>query len=408
MQQDAVTLSQLSTYIRNLISEADIRVWIVAEIHSISVNRHCYIECVEKSEITGDIVARLKFNIWANVAREILMKFRAETGHELAVGMKIMVYATVSYHELYGMSGTITAINPDYTLGDLEKQRRATIQKLEEDGVIDMNKQLELPTAIQDVAVISSETAAGYGDFCDQLLNNQYGLKYNVKLYSALVQGREAPQSIISALESIAAEDELPDVVVIIRGGGSRADLLCFDDYDLVSNIAQFPVPVVTGIGHDRDTSVADIVAHTQMKTPTAVAGFLVDHNAVLLASIEQLNQQVLDLSVGRVDANMQRLEQLASYLNMASQTMINRLALDLDKLHFELKQISANAIIREQQRVERLSEVLLALDPSNLLKKGYTLTSADGHRVKKASDARSGAKLVTLTSDGKIVSVVQ
>jgi len=408
MQKDAVTLSQLSAYLHKLVSDADIRVWVVAEIHSMSVNRHCYIECIEKSEVTGDIVARLKFNMWANTANEVLSQFKAETGQELAPGMKIMVYATVGYHELYGMSATIQAINPEFTIGDLEQQRRATLAKLEADGVIDMNKQLELPMPIQRVAVISSETAAGYGDFCNQLFNNHYGLGFEVSLFSALVQGREAPQSIIEALDEIARSLDDYDVVVIIRGGGSRADLLCFDDYDLASNIAQFPLPVITGIGHERDTSVADIVAHTRVKTPTAAAELLVSHNAELLDALDLLEQQVIESSLGKVDSCTQRLDQLASYLNMASQTMINKLSLDLDKLHFELKQTSSNVVMRQQQKLNQLSEMLTALNPTELLQRGYTITAVDGHRVKKASDAKSGAELVTLTSDGKIVSVVR
>lgn len=427
--EEAVTLSQISDYLRRIVSDADVSAWIIAEVHSISYSRHCYLECIEKSEVTGEILARLKMNIWSNVARRILSDFEAATGQPLAAGMKVLVYATIQYHEVYGMSGTITAINPEFTLGDIEKQRRETIRRLTEDGVIDMNKHLDLPSAIQHIAVVSSESAAGYGDFCDQLRNNVYGLGFSVRLYPSLMQGNEAPQSIIEALDVIASQPLAPDIVVIIRGGGSRADLLCFDDYELASNIAQFPLPILTGIGHDRDESVADIVANTHVKTPTAAAEFLISHNYSLLCQVEdfkaQLSQvitshldsriervdnlrlRLVNCTKGRVQACLQLADRLQTQLRLAVSNKIQARNLKLSQIRFHLRQASERRLRNEQHRIDNLANIVRLYDPVDTLRRGFTITTSNGRRIKSATQLRKGDVIETITSDGKVKSVV-
>ncbi len=431
MQQiEAVTLSQLGAYIKQLVSDANISTWIVAEIHSISVSKHCYIECVEKSEQHGDIVARMKFNIWGNVANTLLSNFESETGQQLQAGLKIMFFATISYHELYGISGTISAINPEYTLGALERQRRDTIRRLTEDGVVDMNKMFELPLALQNIAIVSSDMAAGYGDFCNQILNNAYNLSFNLKLYPAMVQGADAPQSIISALDAIAAEPTLPDVVVLIRGGGSKADLLCFDNYDLACNIAQFPCPVITGIGHERDNSVCDIVAHTRTKTPTAAAEFIVGHNLLLLERIvalrtrlyetsqdilalmrrrtDNMQMQLISSTQGRVGATMQYVDRLYTQLKLTTQNNLRAQILHIKQLKLSLQQLSYKLIRDQGNNISTLQRIIAIYAPTDTLRRGFTITTLNGKRITNASDVSKGDVLTTITHNGKIISVVE
>ncbi|MBO4371406.1 MAG: exodeoxyribonuclease VII large subunit, partial [Bacteroidales bacterium] len=280
MSQPVLTLNQLNRLIKDAISSsfAD-TVYFVAEINAISVNRtgHCYIDLIEKSEDGDNIVAQLRATIWAGNYRMIKPYFESVTGQPLRAGIKIMACGQVAFHEVYGMSVNITGITPEYTVGEMALQRKITIDKLTSDGVIDMNKDLALPMLIKNIAVISSPQAAGYGDFVNQLNNNPNGYKFFTYLFEASMQGDEAESSIIHQLGRIARHADKFDCVALIRGGGSKADLSCFDKYLLCLNLCQIPLPIITGIGHDRDESVADIVANTALKTPTAVAQFIID-----------------------------------------------------------------------------------------------------------------------------------
>ncbi|MGM0505145.1 MAG: exodeoxyribonuclease VII large subunit, partial [Bacteroidota bacterium] len=247
-------------------------IWVVAEISELKINRngHCYLELIEKEAISENIIAKSRATIWAFTFRMLKPYFESVTGHELISGLKILVQVTVEFHELYGFSLNITDIDPNYTLGDLAQKKAETLRKLEEDGIINMNRELEFPIVPQKIAVISSETAAGYQDFMHQLTHNKYGYTYYIKLFPAIMQGLKAEESIIDTLERIFQHDHFFDIVVIIRGGGSQADLNCFNNYLLAANVAQFPIPVLTGIGHDKDESIVDLVACQKLKTPTA------------------------------------------------------------------------------------------------------------------------------------------
>ncbi|PLX12682.1 MAG: exodeoxyribonuclease VII large subunit, partial [Marinilabiliales bacterium] len=273
-------------------------VWVIGEISELKVNQngHCYLELIEKDFVTDHIIAKSRATIWSYTYRMLRPYFESVTGHELIPGIKLLVQVKVEFHELYGLSLNITDIDPNYTLGDLAQKRKETIKRLENDGVFNLNKELNFPMVPQKIAVISSETAAGYQDFKDQLENNSYGFKFYTKLYQSKMQGTLAEDSIINSLEMIFENENLFDVVVIIRGGGSQADLSCFDSYLLAANIAQFPLPILTGIGHDKDESIADLVAFHKLKTPTAVAEYIIEKTAKFEEGIHKLKENTLDI----------------------------------------------------------------------------------------------------------------
>lgn len=407
---EAISLYELTMSLRQSIRDMNISTWVVAEISEISAYRggHVYLDLIEKSIVSGNPVAKMRATIWQNCAQRILPQFEQETGMSLRAGMKIMVYITVNYHELYGLSGSITAINSDFSLGDIERQRRETIMRLEQEGVIDMNKTLELPTVMRRVAVVSAETAAGYGDFCKQLENNVYGFNVTYKLYPAQVQGVGADESIINALESVLESEELPDVVVIIRGGGSRSDLACFDSYELAFHIANFPLPILTGIGHERDNSVSDIVAHTRLKTPTAVAEFIIAHNAEFLSYIEMLNEKICSLVRNYYEVRHNKLDVLHASLRTMISGVVRSHADNLDKLRNTLSLVSSNVITQRTMHLANTVELIKAFDPRDLLKKGYSITTYNGKKINSVSQVKSGDHIETHLSDGVLVSTVE
>lgn len=451
-QNNAVSIFQVSQYLKSLVDEAKIDMWMVGEIYSLSVSRHCYMELVEKSPASGEIVAKLKVCLWQRDMRRVLGKFECDTGKPIAVGMKVMIRAKVQYSEVYGMSAIMSDINAEFSIGEMERLRRETLKRLAEDGVLDMQKSHTLPRALQNIAVVSSETAAGYGDFMNQLTNNQYGLAYRVTLYPALMQGNDAPSSIIDALDKIVADDACPDVVIIIRGGGSRSDLLCFDDYELASNIAQYPFPVVTGIGHERDESVADIVSFLKLKTPTAVAEFLISHNAELLVLLDDMKGRVeaiareaverrrrhleqcamslknsayrriverrseckvlfdrlYSATAGKNLQGLKRIEMLKRQLQIAVRNIVSAREVACARMLNDLQRATMQRLRHESKRLEKDAAVVDAYDPQGTLRRGFTITmTEDGRRITKAADVSKGMTLKTLTADGYIVSVV-
>ncbi len=264
---------------KSLIENFPDAVWVIAEISEINVvnNKHCYLELIEKEG--KNIVARSRAIIWSYNFRMLKPYFEYTTNTKLTSGIKVLLKATINFHENYGFSLNIIDIDPTYTLGDLVKQRKEIINNLKNDGVFDMNRQIVLPAVIQRVAIISSKTAAGYTDFTKQLIENEHNYKFELTLYSATMQGVSASKSIIFALDNIFAKIYNYDIVVIIRGGGAKIDMVCFDSYELATNVAQFPLPIITGVGHDKDESIVDIVSHLSQKTPTAVADFLIHRN---------------------------------------------------------------------------------------------------------------------------------
>ena len=380
------SLKELCDWIQEIV-ENDLpnRYWVCAEIASMSVRGHCYMEVVEKAE-NGILAAKVRATCWNNVYNLLSAYFVQETGQSLHVGLQVMLEVSVEFHAVYGLSLNVWNIDPTYTLGDLAKQRQATIQQLTEDGVMDLQKALQIPSLPRRVAVISSADAAGYGDFCDQLKHNRFGFKFHVQLYPAVVQGDTAARSVVQALNSIAALEEEWDVVVIIRGGGASTDMSCFDDYNLASHCAQFPLPIIAGIGHTRDVSVVDTVVHTSVKTPTAAAEWL----------IERVAEQV-----DRVGGLMLRLQR-------ATQNAVSR---EKNRLLLYEQQIF-NAVrgkaVRERGKLDLWMKTIELHSPERIFKMGYSLTMVNGKMVRSQSEVNEGDVLETHLHDGVIQSVVK
>lgn len=356
-------LSELCAFIEDVIAcETEPSYWVRAEIASVSEKGgHCYLDLVEKAE-TGLLAAKLRATCWANVYTLLRPYFEQETGSRLQSGMQVLVEVEISFHAVYGLSANIINIDPKYTVGDLARQRQETINRLQQDGVMDLNKSLTLPTIVRRLAVISAESAAGYGDFCHQL--EEGGYTFDTTLFAAVMQGENAAKSIIAALDAIAAQEDEFDAVVIIRGGGATIDLTCFDDYNLCNYCAQFPLPVLTGIGHTRDVSVLDMVAFQALKTPTAVAQFFV-------AGRENEAQRIQDLR--------------------------RRLA-----------QTAERQILIRRHKVEMLAQTIKMLSPERFYKMGYSLATVNGRPVRRAADLHTGELLTTHLQDGQVQSIVQ
>ena len=380
------SLKELCDWIQEIV-ENDLpnRYWVCAEIASMSVRGHCYMELVEKAE-NGILAAKVRATCWSNVYHLLSAYFLQKTGQSLHTGLQVMLEVSVEYHAVYGLSLNVWNIDPTYTLGDLAKQRQATIQQLTEDGVMDLQKALQIPSLPRRVAVISSADAAGYGDFCDQLKHNRFGFKFHVQLYPAVVQGDNAARSVVQALNSIAALEEEWDVVVIIRGGGASTDMSCFDDYNLASHCAQFPLPIIAGIGHTRDVSVVDMVAHTSVKTPTAAAEWLIE----------------------RVAEQVERVGSLMLRLQRATQNAVSR---EKNRLLLYEQQIF-NAVrgkaVRERGKLDLWMKTIELHSPERIFKMGYSLTMVNGKLVRSQSEVNEGDVLETHLHDGVIQSVVK
>lgn len=352
MNDQQLSLYQLQQRIKSSLDDAfSMPVWVKAEISEITVNRsgHCYLDLVETEQATDTVIARSRATIWSYTFRMLKPYFETTTGQAFTQGLKVLLQAKVEYHEVFGFSLNIRDIDPVYTLGDMARQRREIIQRLQENGVFEMNKELDLPLVTQRIAIISSPTAAGLQDFMDQLHNNLHQFVFYTKLFPAVMQGTEAPRSIMNALDLIYEYEDMFDAVVIIRGGGAQIDLACFDQYDLAFHVAQFPLPVITGIGHDKDDTVIDMVAHTRMKTPTAVAEFLISGALQFSQQLAELENHFIELVNNQLEANKDRLNNVADQLNL----LVNELILSQrNKLHISQIQLAnrSEAFLKKQQ----------------------------------------------------------
>lgn len=408
---ESISLSELATKIGQGIKRALPQdYWIVAEISEVQVNRtgHCYLNLIEKPDEESNPVAEMRAIIWANKYRLISSYFEDETGCQLSVGMKIMVLVTVEFHAVFGISLCITDINPVYTIGEEEQRRLKIIRQLEEDGVMDMNKSIELPSVIQRIAVISSETAAGYQDFMNQLAGNQYHIQFKTELFSAFMQGEQTETSIVSQLDSIAQRENDFDVVVIIRGGGSRTDLRWFDNYTIANNIAQFPLPVITGIGHDKDLSIADMVAHTSVKTPTAVAEFIIDICGNFVALIDEQQENLEELVASILEEEREKISDFSNSLMQILKISLLKASNTLNNTRQTLRHIAKQRVMKEQSRIDLLAISLKSKNPQEILQQGYTIsTSQDGSIIRSSKNLKKGEKITTHFSDGTICSTV-
>jgi exodeoxyribonuclease VII large subunit len=323
--------------------------------------------------------------------------------------MKILCYIAPAFHEVYGLSGNILMIDPSFTIGEIEARRRAIIKQLVADGIAEMNKELPLPTLIKRIAVISSSAAAGYGDFCSQLKGAGLEIAYRMDLFPAAMQGTEAERSVIDALSAIMNSHVDYDVVVIIRGGGSRMDLACFDSYDMASAVAQFPLPVIAGIGHDRDHSVVDMVANTALKTPTAVAEFISEHNEQLLLLLDELKDRLVHAADSIVSSKKSSIDQLSSLLSVSAKAKCSLTKFKLENIISRLKAATSNAITTEKASVQHLEDKVAALDPNRVLDRGYSITTdSDGRTVNSVRQVSSGDTITTYVRDGALTSVLK
>lgn len=383
--------------------------WVQAEMSSVNVNAagHCYIELVQKNDRGPGLMAKARATVWAGRFRMLKPYFEQATGQAFVAGISVLLLVTAEFHELYGLSYIVQDIDPAYTLGDMARRRREILQRLESEGTLRLNKELELPVVPQRIAVISSETAAGYGDFCNQLLTNPYGFAFTTRLFPAVMQGDRVEASVIAALDAVAAEAEQWDVVVIIRGGGATSDLAGFDTYELASNCAQFPLPIITGIGHERDDTVIDAVAHTRVKTPTAAAEFLVNRLVEAAEHLAHCVDAVADGISRRMTAEQQRLARLAQRLPGA---FALRRTNEDHRLGRALERISTgigNLLTRQQHRLELAEKVLEGASPERILRRGYSITYRAGRAVRSAADVAVDEVLLTRFADGDIYSKV-
>lgn len=405
-------------------------IWITAELSDVAVRGgHCYMELLQKDPATGQSVARARATMWANVHSRVATEFLAVTGQRFATGIKVMLRVSAQMHPVFGLSLNITAVNPEYTMGDLMRRRREILLRLQAEGILEANRQLPWPDVPCRIAVISAPGAAGYGDFLHQLYNNPSRLRFTTRLFPAVMQGERTPSAIISALDMIAAVQDEWDCVVIIRGGGATSDLMAFDDYNLAANIAQFPLPVVIGIGHERDITVLDYVANMRVKTPTAAAEWLIARGK---AALERLSRLAADLHravserVGGMKMQLAQYEALLPTLPLAALERA-RMRLDLtlpvvaqlpsrhisprlmvlDHIASTLGSASREVSRRAVTRLDSLAAMVEALSPASVLRRGFTLTLRDGVTLRRPADVAIGDTIETVTSDGSIISVV-
>lgn len=405
--------------------------WVEAELADVRESAgHCYMELVQKDEFGSTPVARASAKCWRSTWALVRPHFERVTGERIHAGMKVLLQVHAQFHENYGFSWIVSDIDPTFTLGDMARKRMEIIRKLKAEGVFDLNRELSIPLFAQRIAVISSATAAGYGDFCNQLSNNVYGFDFIVELFPAVMQGEQVEQSIIDALNRINECAELFDCVVIIRGGGATSDLSGFDTLSLAENVANFPLPVITGIGHERDESVLDMVANTRVKTPTAAAAFLIDNLKHVLDHINAAQDRIASAVRRRIDYESMRLGRLSVNIPTLSSLFITRrqsalsslysrlcaaassgLALRrsrLESIGASLAPLVSRRILVESHRVQLLEQRAAASDPALLLRRGYSITLHNGRAVTDASVLDKGDVIETRFAGGSAVSVVR
>lgn len=406
----ALTLYELNTLVREAIASAmDRDYWVEAELSEVrEVRGHCFMELVQKDLFSPTPVARASAKCWKTTWTRIRPRFEAITGQSLRPGMKVMLLVHPDFHEAYGFSWIVSDVDPTYTLGDMARKRMEIVNQLKAEGVFDLQKELPLPLFSQHIAVISSENAAGYGDFCSQLSNNDYGFSFMPVLFAAVMQGDGVEQSIVAALNAINAEADRFDVVVIIRGGGATADMSGFDTLLLAENVANFPLPVITGIGHERDECVLDMVSHTRVKTPTAAAALLVDNLAQVWAHVTDCQRTITQLVGQRMASEPSRLDRLSTRLITLIHDRLTHEQFRLSSLATSLKPAAEYVLTTHRNHLERLALRAKSLDPQLLLRRGYSITTIGGKAVRDASLLKSGDEIVTQLEKGSVHSVVK
>lgn len=382
--------------------------WLEAEIGQIGENNgHCYLEFIQKVEGHNTPVARAKAKCWRNVWGSVRPYFEHTTGQTLTLGMKVLVLVHPDFHEAFGFSWIVDDIDPRFTLGDMARRRQEIIRQLKAEGVFDLNRELPLPLFTQRIAVISSSTAAGYGDFCRQLEENKRGFRFSVTLYESLMQGEGVERSIISALDKINAHIDDYDCVVIIRGGGATSDMSGFDSLLLAENVANFPLPVITGIGHDRDECILDMVSHTRVKTPTAAAAFLIDRLEQIARRIDDAADRITSYVQHRMEIEKMRLSRAAERIPILFSLVKSKQENKMEALNQRIASAVQRLIDRRRHTLDILEQRTKSLDPTLLLQRGYSITLVNGHALRSPSAVKPGDVIVTRLADGTVKSTV-
>ena len=428
---NTITLQEFNNRIKRLLADPSVmNCWVVAETTDVRINQHCYLQLLEKNPKTGATVAKIKAIIWGNQFRFLNARFKQVTGRDIGNDMKIMVCLSVNYSPQYGLTVVINDINPEFTLGDMERQRQEILNRLTQEGIIGQNKTVPVPPVLQRIAIVSAAGAAGYGDFMKQLTDNKYGVCFYPCLFQATMQGVKTVPTVLAALDKVEQNQHLFDCVVIIRGGGGTEELNSFDNYDLARRVATFPLPVIVGIGHERDITVLDYVAGIRVKTPTAAAEHIILQAANALAHIGDLSNQVVSIARDYIARAKEQLSYYAGNLPIMAQRIIDTNTLRLQNfiqnipLHVQrriegenaqlarqkdaIKNAVAQVKMKETMRLEALGDKIELLSPRKVMARGYTLTTCQGKIMTDAAQLEAG-KLVTIHfRDGKVVAGTQ
>lgn len=428
---NTITLQEFNNRIKRLLADPSVmNCWVVAETTDVRINQHCYLQLLEKNPKTGATVAKIKAIIWGSQFRFLNARFKQVTGRDIGNDMKIMVCLSVNYSPQYGLTVVINDINPEFTLGDMERQRQEILNRLTQEGIIGQNKTVPVPPVLQRIAIVSAAGAAGYGDFMKQLTDNKYGVCFYPCLFQATMQGVKTVPTVLAALDKVEQNQHLFDCVVIIRGGGGTEELNSFDNYDLARRVSTFPLPVIVGIGHERDITVLDYVAGIRVKTPTAAAEHIILQAANALAHIGDLSNQVVSIARDYIARAKEQLSYYAGNLPIMAQRIIDTNTLRLQNfiqnipLHVQrriegenaqlarqkdaIKNAVAQVKMKETMRLEALGDKIELLSPRKVMARGYTLTTCEGKIMTDAAQLEAG-KLVTIHfRDGKVVAGTQ
>lgn len=428
---NTITLQEFNNRIKRLLADPSVmNCWVVAETTDVRINQHCYLQLLEKNPKTGATVAKIKAIIWGNQFRFLNARFKQVTGRDIGNDMKIMVCLSVNYSPQYGLTVVINDINPEFTLGDMERQRQEILNRLTQEGIIGQNKTVPVPPVLQRIAIVSAAGAAGYGDFMKQLTDNKYGVCFYPCLFQATMQGVKTVPTVLAALDKVEQNQHLFDCVVIIRGGGGTEELNSFDNYDLARRVATFPLPVIVGIGHERDITVLDYVAGIRVKTPTAAAEHIILQAANALAHIGDLSNQVVSIARDYIARAKEQLSYYAGNLPIMAQRIIDTNTLRLQNfiqnipLHVQrriegenaqlarqkdaIKNAAAQVKMKETMRLEALGDKIELLSPRKVMARGYTLTTCEGKIMTDAAQLEAGKQVTIHFRDGKVVAGTQ
>ena len=403
------TLLELNRMVRETIErQMDGKYWVEAELSDLHDRNHCYMELVENAPFGPTPLAKARAVCWANRWTALRSKFERQTQQQLRPGIKVRMMVTPTFHEAYGFAYQVSDIDPDYTLGDIVRKRMEIIRQLKEAGIFDLQRELALPRFAQRIAVISSAQAAGYGDFCHQIDDNSYGLSFSHELFAAIMQGEQVEQSVIAALDRINARIDEFDVVVIIRGGGATTDMSGFDTLALAENVANFPLPIITGIGHDRDECILDMVSYIRVKTPTAAAAFLIDHLSEVYTALVSARERISRIAERHLAYEKMRLKQLADRIPTLFALTRERQTKRIDALAHRLDSAATQRLERERHRLQLVAQRAQAQDPIHILRRGYSITLHNGHALRSGDELADGDIIETRLEQGTLKSEIR